>query len=117
MIRLPPRSTRTDTLFPYTPLFRSHDFGAYAQWLDKNDIARDFLKVVPDMYTAQAYITTDLDDNQITAFHPGAMAQADTQNVDGKGVKIGSVSAESREAMLLHAQQLDRKSTRLNSSH
>src|SRR3546814_5422022 len=61
-----------------------HDFGAYAQWLDKNDIARDFLKVVPDMYTAQAYITTDLDDNQITAFHPGAMAQADTQNVDGK---------------------------------
>src|SRR3546814_5881153 len=57
------------------------------------------------MYTAQAYITTDLDDNQITAFHPGAMAQADTQNVDGKGVKIGSVSAESREAMLLHAQQ------------
>src|SRR3546814_10523980 len=36
---------------------------------------------------------------------PGAMAQADTQNVDGKGVKIGSVSAESREAMLLHAQQ------------
>src|SRR3546814_2868259 len=76
-----------------------HDFGAYAQWLDKNDIARDFLKVVPDMYTAQAYITTDLDDNQITAFHPGAMAQADTQNVDGKGVKIGSVSAESREAM------------------
>lgn len=82
-----------------------HDFAAYAQWLDKNDIARDFLKVVPDMYTAQAYITTDLDDNQITAFHPGAMAQADTQDVAGKGVKIGSVSAESREAMLLHAQQ------------
>lgn len=82
-----------------------HDFAAYAQWLDKNDIARDFLKVVPDMYTAQAYITTDLDDNQITAFHPGAMAQADTQDVDAKGVKIGSVSAESREAMLLHAQQ------------
>jgi adenosine kinase len=82
-----------------------HDFGAYAQWFDKNDIARDFLKVVPDMYTAQAYITTDLDDNQITAFHPGAMAQAHTQDVAGSGVKIGSISAESREGMLLHAQQ------------
>ncbi|NGY04624.1 carbohydrate kinase family protein [Solimonas terrae] len=82
-----------------------HDFAAYAQWFDKNKIARDFLKVVPDMYTAQAYITTDLDDNQITAFHPGAMAQADSQNIAGKGVRIGSISAESREAMLLHAQQ------------
>jgi adenosine kinase len=82
-----------------------HDFGAYEKWLDENDIARTHLKVVPDMYTAQAYITTDLDDNQITAFHPGAMAQADTQDVTKKGVKIGSISAESREAMLLHAQQ------------
>ncbi|MGH8445463.1 MAG: carbohydrate kinase family protein [Solimonas sp.] len=82
-----------------------HDFAAYEKWLDENDIARTHLKVVPDMYTAQAYITTDLDDNQITAFHPGAMAQADTQDVTKKGVKIGSISAESREAMLLHAQQ------------
>jgi adenosine kinase len=82
-----------------------HDFGAYAQWMDRNDIARDFVKVVPDLYTAQAYITTDLDDNQITAFHPGAMAQADSQNVAIGDVKIGSISAESREAMLLHAQQ------------
>ena len=82
-----------------------HDFDAYASWLDQNDIARTHLKVVPDMYTAQAYITTDLDDNQITAFHPGAMSQADTQDVVGQGVRIGSISAESREAMLLHAQQ------------
>lgn len=82
-----------------------HDFGAYAQWLDRNDVARTHVKVIDDMYTAQAYITTDLDDNQITAFHPGAMARADTQDVFAEGVKIGSISAESREAMLLHAQQ------------
>lgn len=87
-----------------------HDFGAYEKWLDENEIDRTYLKVVPDTYTAQAYITTDLDDNQITAFHPGAMAQAHTLQVTAaeiarKGVKIGSISAESREAMLLHAQQ------------
>ncbi|WP_028079376.1 carbohydrate kinase family protein [Solimonas soli] len=82
-----------------------HDFGAYAAWMDRYGIDRRFLKTVPDMYTAQAYITTDLDDNQITAFHPGAMAQAHTQDVVAQGVKIGSISAESREAMLLHAQQ------------
>jgi adenosine kinase len=82
-----------------------HDFAAYAAWLDQHAIDRRYLKVVADMYTAQAYITTDLDDNQITAFHPGAMAQADGQDVPANGVKIGSISAESREAMLLHAQQ------------
>jgi len=82
-----------------------HDFTAYAKWLDENGIDRRYVKVIDEAYTAQAYITTDLDDNQITAFHPGAMSQADTQNVPASGVKIGSVSAESREAMLLHAQQ------------
>jgi len=81
-----------------------HDFAAYAEWMDRNDIDRRYVKTIADLYTAQAYITTDLDDNQITAFHPGAMAQAHTQDV-AKDVKIGSVSAESREAMLLHAQQ------------
>lgn len=82
-----------------------HDFGAYAKWLDQNSVSRQYLKVIEDHYTAQAYITTDMDDNQITAFHPGAMARADTQDVPKTGIKLGSVSAESREAMLLHAQQ------------
>ncbi|MDH5369005.1 MAG: PfkB family carbohydrate kinase, partial [Gammaproteobacteria bacterium] len=49
------------------------DFAPYADWMDKFGISRKYLKEV-DMYTGQAYITTDQDDNQITAFHPGAMS-------------------------------------------
>src|SRR5579871_311725 len=50
-----------------------HDFDPYAAWLSKQGIAQDHIKRVPSEFTAQAYITTDLDNNQITAFHPGAM--------------------------------------------
>ena len=82
-----------------------HDFGAYAEWMDKQGISRKFLKVVPDSYTAQAYITTDLDDNQITAFHPGAMNHAHVQKIPAKGVKIGTVSPDGRDGMIQHAQQ------------
>lgn len=81
------------------------DFDAYRQWLDENNISRSYIKELPDAYTAQAYITTDLDDNQITAFHPGAMNYAHRQNVVKKGVKIGMVSPDGREGMLLHARQ------------
>jgi adenosine kinase len=81
------------------------DFDTYAAWMDKNGVKRDLLKVVPDAYTAQAYITTDLDDNQITAFHPGAMMLSHTQDIAPKGVKVGSVSPDGRDGMLLHARQ------------
>src|SRR5512144_203047 len=50
------------------------DFDAYARWMDDQGIDRRYLKTIAGSYTAQAYITSDLDDNQITAFHPGAMA-------------------------------------------
>src|SRR5512144_395152 len=50
-----------------------HDFEPYAQWLSQCGLSSQYLKVLDDSYTAQAYITTDADDNQITAFHPGAM--------------------------------------------
>ena len=57
-------------------------------------------------YTAQAFITTDLDDNQITAFHPGAMNSAHVNDVrDASGVKIGIVAPDGREAMVEHASQ------------
>ena len=86
------------------------DFDAYEQWLDKHGIERGLLKVVPEAYTAQAYITTDLDDNQITAFHPGAMNFAHTQPIvsshgDHK-VKIATISPDGRDGMLQHAEQL-----------
>ncbi len=82
------------------------DFGDYAEWLDKHGIPRDHIKVIDSEFTGQAFITTDLDDNQITAFHPGAMQHAHTQKVaDAKGVKVGIVSPDGRDGMLEHAQQ------------
>jgi adenosine kinase len=81
------------------------DFDTYAAWLGQIKIPRAHLKVIPEAYTAQAYITTDMDDNQITAFHPGAMNFAHTQDIVTKGVKIGSISPDGREGMILHAQQ------------
>jgi adenosine kinase len=62
---------------------------------------------VPDAYTAQAMIMTDRDNNQITAFHPGAMSFAHQNPVpDRKDLKLGIVAPDGREAMISHAAQL-----------
>ncbi len=82
------------------------DFAPYAQWMDECGVSRDHLKVIPGSYTAQAYITTDKDDNQITAFHPGAMNQAheiDVSKIDG--CTLGMVSPDGRQGMIDHAAQ------------
>jgi len=80
------------------------DFAPYAAWLDRCGISRRFVTTVPDTYTAQAFITTDLDDNQITAFHPGAMSHSGTVSVPtSAGVRLGLVGPDSREGMMQHA--------------
>src|SRR3990172_8910428 len=82
------------------------DFGPYAQWMDQCGISRQYVKEIPDTYTAQAFITTDLDDNQITAFHPGAMSCAHENKVTGvRGVKIGVLAPDGRQGMIDHATQ------------
>jgi adenosine kinase len=82
------------------------DFAPYADWLERNRIRRDALREIPDAYTAQAYITTDQDDNQITAFHPGAMSFAHENRVqDIAGVSLGMVSPDGRQGMIEHAEQ------------
>jgi adenosine kinase len=82
------------------------DFEPYADWLNKCGIPTDHIKVIPDAYTGQAFITTDMDDNQITAFHPGAMGFSHDNKVgDTKGVKLGIVSPDGRDGMIEHAQQ------------
>jgi adenosine kinase len=86
------------------------DFGPYAEWMDRHDIIRRYIKVCDDSYTAQAFITTDMDDNQITAFHPGAMNRSQETHVgDAKDVKLGIVSPDGREGMLSHARQFAEK--------
>jgi len=80
------------------------DFGPYADWMDRHGVPRTHLRVIEQTYTAQAFITTDLDDNQITAFHPGAMDFAHETHVGEAGdVEIGIVSPDGREGMLQHA--------------
>ena len=82
------------------------DFAPYAAWLDRRGIDQRHLTAVPGTYTAQAYITTDLDDNQITAFHPGAMNASHLNRVDAAaGVSLGIVSPDGRQGMLDHAAQ------------
>ena len=82
------------------------DFAPYAAWMDKHGISRRYLKEIPGTYTAQAFITTDLDDNQITAFHPGAMDHAHKQAVPAdRGITLGIVAPDGREGMLQHARQ------------
>ena len=82
------------------------DFGAYIEWMDRCGIRREHIKIIDEAYTAQAFITTDLDDNQITAFHPGAMAFAHENRVeDAAGVSVGIISPDGRQGMLEHATQ------------
>lgn len=83
-----------------------HDFEPYNRWLDQLGMDQTYIKVVENEYTAQAYITTDRDDNQITAFHPGAMSHAHLNSVpETAGIAIGMVSPDGRDGMIEHAQQ------------
>jgi adenosine kinase len=82
------------------------DFTPYAEWMDQHGISRTHVKLIDDAYTAQAFITTDQDDNQITAFHPGAMDFAHEVKVaDAKGISMGIVSPDGRQGMIDHAAQ------------
>ena len=82
------------------------DFAPYAEWMDRHDIDRRHVRMVEGTYTAQAFITTDQDDNQITAFHPGAMDSAHLNSAESADdVNIGIVSPDGRQGMLDHAEQ------------
>lgn len=82
------------------------DFKPYDDWLIKTGLSTEHIKWIDDSFTAQAFITTDTDNNQITAFHPGAMNQAHQNKVvDVAGVELGIVSPDGRDAMIEHAAQ------------
>jgi adenosine kinase len=82
------------------------DFAPYATWMDSHGVSRRYLRHIDTAYTAQAYITTDLDNNQITTFHPGAMNESH-QNVvpRGAGIRLGVIAPDGRDGMLQHARQ------------
>lgn len=82
------------------------DFESYREHFEHCGIPLTHVKVVPELYTAQAFITTDLDDNQITAFHPGAMMRSFENHVrDVPDVAFGIVGPDSYEAMLQNCQE------------
>jgi adenosine kinase len=93
-----------DTGYPMATVGR--DFGPYREWMSKTGVPAEHIRVFESEHTAQAFITTDLDDNQITAFHPGAMQQSHANKVaDAKDVAIGIVAPDGRDGMIQHAEQ------------
>ncbi|MEJ8846737.1 carbohydrate kinase family protein [Variovorax rhizosphaerae] len=82
------------------------DGAAYVARLDELGVGTEFIRAVDDAYTAQAMIMTDRDNNQITAFHPGAMQQAHITHIAARpDLKIGIISPDGRDGMLQHAEQ------------
>ena len=82
------------------------DSSLYMQRLAHLSMDSGHVRHVAGSYTAQAFITTDLDDNQITAFHPGAMNQSHANHIqDAEGIGLGIVSPDGRDGMLAHARQ------------
>jgi adenosine kinase len=82
------------------------DYQPYDERLKKLGISQRHVRRIPGTFTAQAFITTDLDDNQITAFHPGAMNRSHENHVyEATGVKLGIVAPDGREGMLRHARE------------
>lgn len=80
------------------------DFGPYADRLTQLGIPDRYVKQLDDHFTAQAFIITDQDDNQITAFHPGAMQESHQNRVrEAEGIKVGIVAPDGRDAMIQHS--------------
>jgi len=84
------------------------DLGAYGDWLDLHGVRRDHIVTLSDTYTAQCFITTDLDNNQLTSFHPGAMDRAhEARLADVKAeLSVGIVAPNGKQAMQDYAAQL-----------
>lgn len=98
-----------------------NDFGPYAAWLDRHGIRRDGILVLDDLRTAQGFVTTDLDDNQIWAFYEGAMGRSHEARLSAidEELSLAIVSADGKRAMLDHARELKRRGvpTLIDPSH
>ena len=82
------------------------DGAEYLARMQAQGISTEFVREVADAYTAQAMIMTDRDNNQITAFHPGAMMQAHVSRIEARSdITLGMISPDGRDAMLQHAEQ------------
>lgn len=88
------------------------DFGPYSSYLETVGLSDQHIKVIPDTFTAQAFIITDSDSNQINAFHPGAMNDAHENRVgDASDIVLGIVGPDGRDAMVQHSAQFAEQNT------
>lgn len=86
------------------------DFANYTTWLKQHALETTHIKQIPGTFTAQAFITTDQDDNQITAFHPGAMSECHQNSVqDVQNIGLAIIAPDGREGMFLHARECHKK--------
>jgi adenosine kinase len=82
------------------------DFGLYADWMRQTGVPADYVQVIESEHTAQGFVTTDLDNNQIWAFHPGAMQKSHLNTVPVRSdIAIGIVAPDGRDGMIQHANQ------------
>ncbi|MDX1667795.1 MAG: carbohydrate kinase family protein [Limnobacter sp.] len=84
-----------------------HDCQGYIKRLEEMGIPTPHLKVIDSEFTAQAFITTDQDDNQITAFHPGAMSHSHLNLIkDAVDIGLAIIAPDGRDGMIEHAEEL-----------
>ena len=89
---------------PYPMATVGDDFGPYQHHLETLGISDRYIRHMEGEFTPQAFITTDLDDNQITAFHPGAMQHSYLNRVaDTEGIRVGIVAPDGKQAMIQHS--------------
>ena len=82
------------------------DFTPYAHWLNQNNLNTAHVKTIANTFTAQAFITTDIDDNQITAFHPGAMLESHQNSVkEAANISLAIIAPDGRDGMFQHAKE------------
>jgi len=95
---------------PYPMATVGDDFGPYQRRLESLGISTRYIRHLEGEFTPQAFITTDVDDNQITAFHPGAMQESQLNKVENTdGITLGIVAPDGREAMLQHSRDFERQ--------
>lgn len=86
------------------------DFSGYTKWLDQHQLETTHIKRIPGTFTAQAFITTDQDNNQLIAFHPGAMSECHQNSVnDAQDIGLAIIAPDGREGMFLHAKECHEK--------
>ena len=87
------------------------DFDVYGSWLEKNGISKDAIKIMDSMYTAQCFITTDSNNNQLTSFHPGAMDEGHKNPIAfTNNIEMAIIAPDGKQSTIEHAEQLHEQS-------